>query len=133
MGSRPFFSAFCLKMSANDAATTARNPKSASAHGACSRELPQPKFHPATSTRAVAPTGVFRMNSGRTAPSASARQSANRCAPSPVRLVVFRKRAGMIWSVSMLSRPIATAGPSNRVSGSRIVLTRTSSGRRRRR
>ena len=36
------------KMSANDEAITTRKPKSASAHTACSREDPQPKFFPAT-------------------------------------------------------------------------------------
>ena len=41
------------KMSANDDEITARNPKSASAHTACSRDDPQPKFFPAT--RMLAP------------------------------------------------------------------------------
>ena len=35
-------------MSANDGATTARKPKSCSAHTACSREEPQPKLRPLT-------------------------------------------------------------------------------------
>ena len=35
-------------MSANEGAITARKPKSASAHTACSRELPQPKLARAT-------------------------------------------------------------------------------------
>jgi len=33
-----------LKMSAKDVLTTARKPNCVSAHGACSRELPQPKL-----------------------------------------------------------------------------------------
>ena len=47
-GSRPFFIAFCLKMSANDGATMARRPQPTSAQGACSRDEPQPKLAPAT-------------------------------------------------------------------------------------
>ena len=39
---------FEKKMSANDGAMSALKPKSSSAHGACSREEPQPKFFPAT-------------------------------------------------------------------------------------
>jgi hypothetical protein len=35
-------------MSANSVLMTARMPKSTSAHGACSREEPQPKLRPAT-------------------------------------------------------------------------------------
>ena len=35
-------------MSANDVLITARNPNCVSAHGACSRELPQPKLSPAS-------------------------------------------------------------------------------------
>jgi len=34
-------------MSANDGATMARKPKAVSAHGACSRDDPQPKLRPA--------------------------------------------------------------------------------------
>ena len=37
-------------MSANDVLITARKPNCVSAHGACSRELPQPKLSPASST-----------------------------------------------------------------------------------
>ena len=55
-------------MSANEPATTARKPKSASAHGACSRELPQPKFRPATRTDAPHASGWFRMKPGVGAP-----------------------------------------------------------------
>jgi len=42
------FTQLLAKMSANDGAITARNPKSASAQTACSRDEPQPKFFPAT-------------------------------------------------------------------------------------
>ena len=40
------------KISPNDPPTIARMPQRMSACGACSRELPQPKFWPATSTDA---------------------------------------------------------------------------------
>src|SRR5262249_51944732 len=43
-GSRPFLQQLSKKRSAYEGATTARNPSSPSAQGACSRELPQPKF-----------------------------------------------------------------------------------------
>jgi hypothetical protein len=48
IGSSEFFSEFCLKISANEVLITARNPNWVSAHGACSRELPQPKLSPAS-------------------------------------------------------------------------------------
>ncbi len=35
-------------MSANEGATMALKPKSSSAHGACSRDEPQPKLRPVT-------------------------------------------------------------------------------------
>ena len=50
IGSSEFFSEFCLKMSAKLVLITARNPNCVSAHGACSRELPQPKLSPASRT-----------------------------------------------------------------------------------
>jgi hypothetical protein len=50
---KPFFVLLLAKMSANEEEITARNPKSASAHTACSRDEPQPKFFPAT--RMLAP------------------------------------------------------------------------------
>ena len=49
-GNNPLPSALLRKMSANSLLTTARKPKPSSAHGACSREEPQPKFFPATSS-----------------------------------------------------------------------------------
>jgi hypothetical protein len=48
IGSRPFFSALFLKISANDSAITALIPFSWSAQTACSRDDPQPKLFPAT-------------------------------------------------------------------------------------
>ncbi len=44
MGSSPFISELLRKMSAISVLMTARMPKSSSAHGACSREEPQPKL-----------------------------------------------------------------------------------------
>ena len=44
----PFLPAFEKKMSAKVGAIAHRNPKSLSAHAACSRLEPQPKFFPAT-------------------------------------------------------------------------------------
>ena len=58
-GSKPFLSALPLKISANDVLITARNPNCTSAHGACSRELPQPKLSPATRICAPLASGLF--------------------------------------------------------------------------
>ena len=44
MGSRPFLKLLLKKMSAKLGAISARKPYCSSAHGACSREEPQPKF-----------------------------------------------------------------------------------------
>ena len=56
--------ALLRKMSANDGAMTTRKPASCSAHAACSRDEPQPKFTPATSTDAPAYCGWFSTNDG---------------------------------------------------------------------
>jgi hypothetical protein len=48
MGRMPFLKQLLKKMSAKDVAITQRMPKSSSAHGACSRDEPQPKLSPAT-------------------------------------------------------------------------------------
>src|SRR6056297_3049095 len=48
MGRIPFLKQLLKKMSAKDGAITQRMPKSRSAHGACSRLDPQPKFSPET-------------------------------------------------------------------------------------
>ena len=70
IGSSPFLSALFWKMSANDVLTTARNPKPVSAHGACSRDEPQPKLSPASRICAPCAPGVFRTKSGFGEPSA---------------------------------------------------------------
>src|SRR5690554_2799026 len=77
------------------------------AHAACSREEPQPKFLPATSTL-PAYVGSFITKSALGRLSLSKRQSRNKFSPKPSRVVAFRKRAGMIWSVSIFSMGIGT-------------------------
>ena len=52
-------------------------PKSSKAHGACSREEPQPKLRPATRTWQPAAAGWFSTKSGRGSTVRSYRQSAN--------------------------------------------------------
>src|ERR1017187_6432847 len=71
IGSSEFFSEFCVKMSANEVLITARKPNCVSAHGACSRELPQPKLSPASSTCAPVTRGWFNRKSGFGFPAAS--------------------------------------------------------------
>ena len=70
IGSSPFFNALLPKMSANDVLTTARNPNPVNAHGACSREEPQPKLSPAMRICAPAAPGVLSTKSGLGDPSA---------------------------------------------------------------
>src|SRR6476659_8327919 len=53
------------------------------------------------------------MKSGFGLPFASYRQSLNSCLSRPSLLMVLRKRAGMIWSVSMLSIDSGTSRLSN--------------------
>src|SRR5688500_941050 len=67
--------------------------------------------------RAPAAAGPSNGESARALPAASRRQSANRCAPSPVRAVDVRKRAGMIWSVSTSSRGRTTTRDASVVNG----------------
>ena len=50
----PFLKQLLKKMSAKEVEMTQRMPKSLIAHGACSREEPQPKLSPATRIFAVA-------------------------------------------------------------------------------
>src|SRR5436309_13935016 len=70
-GRRPFLRQLLRKIEANEVLTTARNPKSARAQGACSRDDPQPKLSPATSTQALAASGRLSTKSGRGAPSSA--------------------------------------------------------------
>ena len=60
-----------ISSSAKEVLITARKPNCVRAHGACSRELPQPKLSPASKISAPAARGVFRMKSGLGFPSAS--------------------------------------------------------------
>ena len=71
----------------------ARKPASSSAHGACSRLEPEPKFAP--EVRMGLPTSTFQ--------SGASFASWKRYSPKPVRSTRFMKRAGMIWSVSTSS------------------------------
>ena len=64
-GRKPFLSALPRKMSAKEGPITARKPWSRSAHTACSRDEPQPKLRPTTSTGAPAASGRLSGNSGR--------------------------------------------------------------------
>src|SRR6266581_2283569 len=96
-------------MSANDGAMMARNPYCASAHTACSREDPQPKFGPVN--RIVAPCAAGRLSSK----SGLARQSKKRLAANPVRSTPFRNCFGTIWSVSTLARGNAATLPALKV------------------
>src|SRR6267143_4175078 len=81
-------------MSAKLGAMIALKPKSRRAQGACSREEPQPKFAPATSTLAPEYSGRSSTKLPR------ARQSKNKNGPYPVRSILFKNCLGMIWSVS---------------------------------
>src|SRR5258708_8681676 len=79
-----------------------------SAHGACSREEPQPKFLRPSRIVASLKRGWFSTNCG------SLRHSANRPWAKPVRLIEARYCFGMIWSVSTfalsssITRPFST-------------------------
>src|SRR5579872_815356 len=64
IGSSEFFSEFCLKISAKEVLMTARKPYCVSAHGACSRELPQPKLSPASRIFAAFASEWFSGKSG---------------------------------------------------------------------
>ena len=82
--------ALLLKMSAKRVETTARKPLSWSAHTACSREEPQPKFGPARRIDAPRYRGSFRTKPG------SRRQASNSPAPYPVRSSRLSQWLGMI-------------------------------------
>src|SRR6185295_10958120 len=104
-------------MLAKSGAMMHRMPKSRNAHGACSRELPQPKFGPPI--RICAPRNALRLrtNPGSSAPSARYRQSLKRPLPRPVRVSVMSHRIGMIASVFTLARKSGAATALNRVKG----------------
>src|SRR5690606_10301162 len=78
------------------------------AQAACSREEPEPKFFPPTRIFPLK-VGSFSTNSFLGVLSALYRQSLKRLSPKPFRSVAFRKRAGMIWSVSTFSMGSGTA------------------------
>src|ERR1700730_11202200 len=70
IGNKPFLSALPLKMSAKDVLMMALNPYCTKAHGACSRELPQPKLSPVIRICAPLAEGLFSGKSGFGEPSA---------------------------------------------------------------
>src|SRR5208282_4011236 len=91
-------------MSANSDEMTARKPASSSAHTACSRELPQPKFLRATRIDAPWKRDLFSAKSLFSVPSGFSFQSTNSPLPIPARTTALRNCLGMIWSVSTLAR-----------------------------
>ena len=86
----PTLPQFERKMSAKLGATIARKPASSSAHGACSRDEPEPKFLPAARIGAPANSGRFSGKSG------SWRHSKKRPSAKPVRSMRLRNCLGMI-------------------------------------
>src|SRR6266853_4906448 len=84
------------KISPKEAPTMALMPHYLSDSGACSREDPQPKLIPATSTEAPSYTFWLKGCSG-----SCLRASSKAWSPSPSLVTVLRNRAGMIRSVSM--------------------------------
>src|SRR5258705_555602 len=84
------------KISPKEAPTMALMPHCLSDSGACSREDPQPKLIPATSTEAPSYTFWLKGCSG-----SCLRASSKAWSPSPSLVTVLRNRAGMIRSVSM--------------------------------
>ena len=95
-GTMPFCMQLLRKMSAKLGAMIARNPISFNAHGACSRDEPEPKLRPATRTVAPLYRGSFKMNSGFGTPSSKYRQSKKANSPKPVRSMRLRNCFGII-------------------------------------
>src|SRR3990172_9176051 len=110
-GRTPLRNALLKKMPPKEGAMTARKPRSRSAFGAPSRDEPQPKLRSANRISARVQGSLLRMKSGSGLPSERQRQPANSPSPMPVSDDRTRKRAGMIWSVSMLMRMSGAAMP----------------------
>src|SRR3954466_15438370 len=107
-------------MSAKDGAMIALKPYCCSAHGACSRDEPQPKFLRARRIDAPWYIGWVSTKSGvglrfeasmPGSPMSRKRQASNTCGPKPVRLMDFRNCFGMIASVSTFSRSSGSTAP----------------------
>ena len=81
---------------ANSGAITAWKPASSSAHTACSRELPQPKFLRATKIDAPWNRALFSEKSLFSVPSGLRRQSMNNPFPIPARTTALRNCFGII-------------------------------------
>ena len=71
MGNMAFLKQLLKKMSAKAVEMMHRMPKSLIAHGACSREDPQPKLLPATKMEALRYGSLFNTKSGRSTPCSS--------------------------------------------------------------
>src|SRR5450759_3671955 len=94
-------------MSAKLVETMARMPHARSAQGACSREEPEPKLSPTRRIWRPALCGSSMNETGsRRFPSGVKRQSKKSASARFALSVILRKRAGQIWSVSMLARGI---------------------------
>ena len=120
---QPVLEALLRKMSAISVLMTARKPKSSSAHGACSRDEPQPKLRPATRIWQPRAGGLVQHEVGlaarRRRRSASRRTALRRARRASV---VVRKRAGMIWSVSMFVAGSTTVRERMTVTGCMALL-----------
>src|SRR5688572_13471791 len=103
-GNKKLLSELFLKISAKKLLTTTSNPASLIAQAACSLDEPQPKFFPASKTLPLYVL-LFKTKScfGWFSSSLTYLQSRKRFFPNPSLLVAFKKRAGMIWSVSTFS------------------------------
>src|ERR1700682_5719097 len=109
-------------MSPKLGAMTVRNPYCCSAHGACSRDEPEPKLRPEIKTLAPAYWGLLSTKSGFGEPSDSTRESKKRPFSKPVRAMLLRNCLGMIWSVSTSTRSSGATRPVWWVKGSIGVL-----------
>ena len=119
-GSRPLLNELFLKISAKLGAIIQRIPNWTSAHTACSRLDPQPKFSRLRRIEAPAYFGMLSEKSGfgwRVALGAASsngsryRSASNRLGPKPVRLIDLRNCFGIIRSVSTLARSNGTTSP----------------------
>ena len=88
-------------------------PRSRSARGACSRELPQPKLGPVTTKIFGHRYGsLLSTESGLSVPSLLKRSSTKNVDLRPVRLIVLRNYLGMIASILRSNNLLARLCPS---------------------
>src|SRR6201993_4706772 len=105
----PFLLLLFAKISANDEAITTLKPKSASAHTACSREDPQPKFFPVT--RMLPPRYRGSSSKKGTFAAGDRRQSKKRNSPKAARSIRLTNCFRLIWSVSTVTRSSGATSP----------------------